>query len=115
MSEVLRAEWFDLAEAAWDDVWTWMHNEYLPALQSAQGVAWAGHYDIVEQPDRPYIDGAPPKKEAQDPDLPSGWQNVILTAAASPEVFFGPGNPIDDLAAAQADKLAARDNYRAAV
>ena len=115
MSEVLRAEWFDLADGARDGVWAWMHDEFLPALQSAQGVAWVGHYDIVEQPNRPYIEGAPPKKETRDPDLPTGWQNVVLTAAASPEVFFGPGNPIDDLAAAHADKLAVRDNFRAAV
>ena len=44
-----------------------MHDEFLPALQSTQGVAWVGHYDIVEHPDRPYIEGAPIKKETRHP------------------------------------------------
>ena len=115
MTEVLKAEWFDLNDDNQKDVWQWMHESYLPALQSAQGVSWVGHYDIVELPDRPYIDGAPGKKVTQDPTVPTGWQNVILTAAASPEVFFGPGNPVDALAEAQAGKRAAFKNYRSAV
>ncbi|MBL6957707.1 MAG: hypothetical protein ISR52_01905 [Rhodospirillales bacterium] len=115
MSEVLKAEWFDLADDTRADMWAWMHAEYLPSLQAAQGVAWVGHYDIVEQPDRPYIDGAPNKKETDDPAVASGWQNVVLTAAASPEVFFGPGNTVDALDEAHAGKLAVRENYRSAV
>ena len=115
MGEVLRAEWFDLADGARDDAWAWLHGEYLPAVQPAPGVAWVGHYEIVPHPDKPYIDGAPTKSETGDPNVPTGWQNVILTAAASPEVFFGRDNPIDALANTHADRLAVRDNYRAAV
>ena len=95
MSEVLRAEWFDLADGARADAWAWLHDEYLPALQAARGVAWVGHYDIVEQPDRPYIEGAPAKKETQDSDLPTGWQNVVLTASVSPfQASLPPEYPI---------------------
>jgi len=115
MGEVLRAEWFDLADDSKADTWAWLHDTYLPALRAAQGVAWVGHYDIVEQPDRPYIEGAPRKKTTDDPSVATGWQNVILTAAASPEVYFGPNNPIDALEEEYADKLAARLNYRNAV
>ena len=95
MGEVLRAEWFDLAEDTQDEIWVWLHKEYLPALCAADGVAWIGHYEIIEQPDQPYIDGAPNKKTIDDPSVPTGWRNVILTAAASPEVYFGSGDPID--------------------
>ena len=56
MGEVLRAEWFDLAEDTHDEIWAWLHKEYLPALCAADGVAWIGHYEIIEQPDQPYID-----------------------------------------------------------
>ena len=53
MSEVIKAEWFDLADNERDDIWTWMHTKYLPALQASQGVSWVGHYDIVALPKRP--------------------------------------------------------------
>ena len=115
MGEVLRAEWFDLAEDTQDEVWAWLHKEYLPALCAADGVAWIGHYEIIEQPDQPYIDGAPNKKTIDDPSVPKGWRNVVLTAAASPEVYFGPGNPIDAMENAYKVELSARLNYRNAV
>jgi hypothetical protein len=115
MGEVLKAEWFDIADKARDGVCAWMHEDYLPALQSAPGVAWVGHYEIVALPDRPYIEGAPRRKETKDPAVAPGWQNVVLTAAVSPDVFFGPGNPVDALREAHAAKLAAFENYRSAV
>ncbi len=115
MSEVLMAEWFDIADDARDGVWAWMHKDYLPALQSAQGVAWVGHYEIVALPDRPYIEGAPRRKQTSDPAVAPGWQNVVLTAAISPDVFFGPGNPVEKLHKTHAGKRAAFENYRSAV
>lgn len=115
MSEILRADWFDLADDTRADVWAWLHSEFLPALQNASGIAWVGHYDIVKQSDRPYIPGGPAKHETDDPAVPPGWQNVILTAATSPEVFFGPGNPVDALGETHADRLSACENYRTAV
>lgn len=115
MSEVIKAEWFDLAPDNKAETWAWLHNDYFPALQAAQGVAWVGHYDIVAQPNRPYIEGAPSKKETTDPSVPTGWQNVVLTAAASPEVFFGPQNPVDALSESHAAKLSVCQNYRSAV
>lgn len=115
MSEVLKAEWFDLDDTTRDDTWRWLHDAYLPAVQSVQGVSWVGHYDIVELPDRPYIKGAPQKKVTQDPAVATGWQNVILTAAASPEAFFGVDNAVDSLTQANADSLSVFKNYRSAV
>ena len=115
MGEVLMAEWFDIADNARDDVWGWMHKTYLPALQTAQGVAWVGHYEIVAHPDKPYIEGAPRKKETTDPAVASGWQNIVLTAAVSPDVFFGPGNGVDALHEAHSEKRKAFENYRSAV
>ena len=76
MGEVLRAEWFDLAE----DTQTKFglgYIKYLPALCAADGVIWIGHYEIIEQPDKPYIDGAPNKKTIDDPSVPKGWRNVV--------------------------------------
>ncbi|MGJ8609599.1 MAG: hypothetical protein ACSHWY_00800, partial [Octadecabacter sp.] len=115
MGEILKAEWFDLDDVTRGETWKWMHDTYLPALQAAQGVAWVGHYDIVELPDRPYIEGAPNKRVTDDPAVATGWQNVVLTAAASPEVFFGQNNAVDALADECKDKIAAFKNYRSAV
>jgi hypothetical protein len=115
MSEVIKAEWFDLSENFRGDMWSWLHNDYFPALQSAPGVAWVGHYEIEKQQDKPYIKGAPPKKETNDPSVPTGWENVVLIAGGSPEVFFGINNPVDALSEAYADKLSARENFRDAV
>lgn len=115
MGEVLMAEWFDIADDARAKVWSWLHDDYFPALQSAQGVGWVGHYEIVPHQDKPYIEGAPARKETSDPAVPPGWQNVVLTAALSPEVFFGPDSPVEELHQAYADKRGAFDNYRSAV
>ncbi|WP_424934250.1 hypothetical protein [Amaricoccus macauensis] len=115
MGEVILAEWFDLDEGCRAETWRWLHDVYLPAVQSAPGVCWTGHYDIVAIPDKPYIAGAPQRREITDPSVPSGWQNVILTTAASPEVFFAPDNPLDALAGEYSDRLAAFRNVRRAV
>ncbi|MEE2745949.1 MAG: hypothetical protein VX617_03595 [Pseudomonadota bacterium] len=115
MGEVIKAEWFDLAKDEKDQIWRWLHNEYLPVMQSTSGVSWIGHYEIEKHPDRPYIDGAPMKKQTSDLSVPKGWENVILTAAISPEVFFGPNNSIDRLIAANTQKLEKRENFRDAV
>ena len=115
MSEVIKAEWFDISDENRADTWAWLHAEYFPALQAAAGVAWVGHYEIEKQQDKPYIEGAPAKQETTDPSVPTGWENVVLTAAVSSEVFFGTDNPVDAMEEAHADKRAAFENYRSAV
>ena len=115
MSEVIKAEWFDIAKNKKEKFWSWLHNEHLPQIQSLQGVSWVGHYEIEKHQNRPYIEGGPMKKETTDPSVPTGWQNVVLTAAISPEVFFGLNNTLETLIKANVEKLALRDNYREAV
>lgn len=115
MGEVLRADWFDLADAERDTHRAWLHARFLPTLQSAPGIAWVGHYDIIAHPDRPYIEGAPMKQETTDPDVATGWQNVVLTAGLSTNAFLGPGNAVDALHAAHAGELGAWRNHRSCV
>lgn len=115
MSEVIKVEWFDLDEGTGADTRAWLHNDYLPAVQASAGVGWVAHYDIVKSPSKGYIDGAPEKKETTDPSIATGWQNVILTAGLSAEVFFGQNSPIDALAEAHSTQRNALKNYRSAV
>ena len=112
MGEVFRADWFDLAENDRGAHWAWLHGEFLPALQSASGVAWVGHYDIIAHPDRPYIEGAPTRQETTAPAIATGWQNVVLTAGVSTNTVLGPDNDVDALFAAHTTGLAAWQNHR---
>ena len=115
MSEVIKAEWFDLDDTDRAATLDWLHQTYLPAVQSASGVGWVGHYGVVQSPAKRYIKDAPEKVETTDPSIPTGWQNVVLTAALSSEVFFGQTNVLDRLAAHHAQELSALKNYRSAV
>ena len=115
MGEVLRADWFDLADNDRNAHRAWLHAEFLPALQSTSGVAWVGHYDIIEHPERPYIEGAPTRQETTDPAIATGWQNVVLTAGLSTDTFLGPDNGVDALHAAHAERLGTWQNHRSCV
>jgi hypothetical protein len=115
MSEVIKAEWFDLDEDTQQDTLQWLHQSYLPAVQATPGVGWVGHYAIVKSPSKRYIKDAPEKVETSDVSIPTGWQYVILTAALSSEVFFGQNNSLDALAQTNAASMAALKNFRSAV
>ena len=115
MSEVIKAEWFDLDKNSKADTLKWLHGTYLPAVQATSGVGWVGHYEIVKLPKKRFIEGAPERTETTDPTIPAGWQNVVLTAGLSSEVFFGKNNGLDQLAEVHAEDRSALLNYRSAV
>ena len=115
MGEVIKAEWFDLDQETKDDTLRWLHEEHLPRVQASSGVGWVGHYACVAFPAKKFIAGAPERKETTDTTVPTGHQNVVLTAALSAEVFFGKKNSLDALAAAHFEGLSALQNYRSAV
>ena len=115
MGEILKAEWFDLEEESRTDTLQWLHNTYLPAVQASSGVGWVGHYAIVKSPSKRYIEGAPEKVETMDPSIATGWENVVLTAALSSDVFFSPDNALDRLAKEHASQWSDLKNYRSAV
>lgn len=115
MSEVLKAEWFDLEDAHRAGTTDWLHSTYLPAVRATSGVGWVGHYKCVAFPPKRFIEGAPDRVETTDPTVATGWQNVILTAALSAEVFFGQNNALEQLNATHANSLAKLRNYRSSV
>ena len=115
MAEILRAEWFDINSKGKDKLYNWLHKVFFPVLQSQNGVNWVAHYDIVPHPEIPYIKGAPLKKEVNDPLIPSGQGNVVLTSANTPSVFFGPNNALEAVEKEHQPYLSMRANYHSAV
>lgn len=102
MAEILKAERFDLEGGSRTDTLQWLHNTYLPAVQASSGVGWVGHYEIVKSPSKHCVEGAPEKVETTDPTIATGWENVVLTAALSSDVFFGQNNALEALTEAYA-------------
>lgn len=115
MSETLKAEWFDLDGADRAEMMGWLHDVYLPAVQACSGVGWVGHYAIVDIPKRGFIAGAPERVETTDPNVPTGTENVVLTAGLSSEVFFGQDNLLDRLKDDHSEHLSKLRNYRTSV
>ena len=115
MAEILRAEWFNINSEVKNKLCSWLHGVFFPDLQSQNGVNWVAHYDIVPHPETRYIEGAPAKKEVENISVPSGQENVVLTSANTPSIFFGPNNAIEALENKHQLYLSMRANYRSAV
>ena len=115
MVEILRAEWFDIDNEDKNKLCSWLHENFFPELQSQNGVNWVAHYEIVPHPETPYIKSAPLKKEIKDPLIPSGQENLVLTAANTPAIFFGPNNDLEAMEKKHQLYLSKRANYRFAV
>lgn len=115
MDDSYKAEWYDIDDADRAAFLGWLHERHLPTIQSQLGILWVGHYAIQEKPGYkiPNAVGLS-RMETDDPTVPTGSQYVLLTAAASPDVFFDPNNPPSDDNATR-DWLAKRRNYRQAI
>ena len=68
----------------------WLHGHHLPALQARPGHIWIGHYSRAPQTGKTNPPGYPARVETDDPEVPRGSQYLLVTAAASPDVFFDP-------------------------
>jgi hypothetical protein len=115
MAEILRAEWFDIKNKDKDKLCSWLHGIFFPDLHSKNGVNWVAHYDIVPHPETRYIKDAPAKKEVKDLSVPPGQENLVLTSANTPSVFFAPNNALEAMEKKQQPYLSMRANYRSAV
>lgn len=111
MDRAIKAEWYDLDDADRDGFLAWLHGRHLPQLQARPGHIWIGHYDRAPKTGTSTPPGYPARVDTDDPNVPPGSQFLLVTAAASPDVFFDPN------AAAPADAeseqmLARRKAYR---
>ena len=91
MDTTIKAEWYDLEDAEREDFLAWLHGQHLPALQAQPGHIWIGHY--IRAPRAAHDTnppGIPARVETDDPNVPRGSQYLLVTAAASPDVFFNP-------------------------
>jgi hypothetical protein len=89
----IKAVWYDLPDSKRDAHLQWLHDSYLPALGSAQGISWVAHYRTV--PSRTGDDRAR-LNETKDPGVGRGTRFLLLVGAPSVDVFFArPGRHAD--------------------
>ena len=111
MDTAIKAEWYDLDDADRAGFLAWLHGHHLPALQARPGHIWIGHYSRAPQTGTSNPPGYPTRVETDDPNVPRGSQYLLVTAAASPDVFFDP-NLAAQTDAETAALLAKRKEYR---
>ena len=90
MDTAIKAEWSDLDHADRTGFLAWLHGHDLPALQARPGHIWIGHYNRAPQTGTSNPPGYPARVDTDDPNVPRGSQYLLVTAAASPDVFFDP-------------------------
>jgi hypothetical protein len=81
----IKAIWYDLPESARDSHLQWLHDSYMPALGSAQGISWAAHYRTV--PSRTGDDRVR-LNETKEAGIGRGTRFLLLVGAPSVDVFF---------------------------
>lgn len=91
MDRAIKAEWYDLNDADRDAFLAWCHGEYCPRLQAQPGHIWVGHYNRALS--KLGLPGTRQNKFTDDPTVPTGSQYLLLTATATPDVFFDPNAP----------------------
>jgi hypothetical protein len=111
MDRAIKAEWYDLDDADREAFLAWLHGEHLPRLQAQPGCIWIGHYARAPRTGTSTPPSYPQRVDTDDPAVPRGSQYLLVTAAATPDVFFDPNAlPIEDDAAGV--QLARRRQYR---
>jgi hypothetical protein len=89
MDRGILAIWYDLPEAGRQAYLDWLHNVHLPEVLARPGFAWAAHYRItgggaaMDQLHERFA-------RADDAELGTGTDYLILIGAPSPQVFFHP-------------------------
>ena len=114
MHTSIKAEWYDLEDSDREGFLAWLHGQHLPALQAQPGHIWIGHYARAPKTGTEHGGGRPPRIETDDPNVPRGSQYLVVSAAASTDVFFDPNRPTDASVETQA-QLAKRKEYRFAL
>ncbi len=106
MDTAIKAEWYDIDDADRKGFLDWLHGQHLPALQARPGHIWIGHYNRA-----PRTSTSTARVDTDDPNVPRGSQYLLVTAAASPDVFFDPNRAAEMDAESEA-RLARRKEYR---
>jgi len=89
MDNGIWATWYDLAENGRHDYLAWLHGQHLPKIMRRPGIAWAAHYEITGGGAR--MQAIHDRlHHADDADLGTGTQFLILVGATSPHVFADP-------------------------
>jgi len=115
LGEVIRADWYDLADDSRAETLDWLNTVYFPAVQALPGIAWVGHYSIVQKSGKPPTPGSPPRNTVSDPSVPTGGEYLMLTAATAPDIFIMADSALARLEDELAERLGRRIGHRRAV
>ena len=116
MDQSIRICWYDLPESRREEYLSWLHEIYLPKIQSRAGVIWVAHYEIIKtdamiQKLSDFI-GRPDPSES----IPTGSQFAMMIAAGSPHYFFKPNfDDIECSDATEKEMMSLPQNLRAVV
>lgn len=98
MDQAIWATWYDLPEDGRDEYLDWLHSDYLPALQSKPGIAWAAHYqDTVGGDDMKRVREHFPESVGME-GVGTGTQFLMLAGAAEVWTLVAP-SVVDEQAA----------------
>ena len=118
MDQGVRAVWYDLEAPGKGEYLAWLHDDYLPGILARSGILWAAHYAITGGGvDMDKIGDVLPRMDAaENSDVGTGTDYLLLLGAGSAHVFFHPdsGASERDNAASQ-PMLARRIGARTAV
>jgi hypothetical protein len=116
MDDGIWATWYDLPEAGRAGYFDWLHDTHLPMICAKPGIAWAAHYKITGGGEA--MDAIHQRlARAQDDEVGTGTQFLVLVGAPSAHVFCDPriDQWQDALGGQSAQMLALRQGSRTCI
>lgn len=116
MDKGIWATWYDLEDQDRTSHLEWLHESYLPSLESDARYLWVAHYQDQEAVVSETGVAGPMAQADQSEAVPAGSQYLLLIGASSPHVFFDPlelSEPSEDVKVRE--MVDARSNLRHAV
>ena len=114
MDNAIWAIWYDLNDKDTSGYLDWMHNDYLPRLQSSPGCLWAAHYKAGAKEGSGMQSIRDNLPRAQD-NIGQGSQYIQLVGSASVATLTGNNKFINDPGLSNLKELNKRISSRACI
>ena len=81
--------WYDLPQDEQGEYLAWLHETYMPAMQSRTGALWAAHYASVPKGSVRFRSSGH-RPETSDPNVPRGDRYILMFGARNAHAFGDP-------------------------